>query len=126
MRILSPTTLKEQERESLKLITKWGCDGSHQSQFKQKFANDADSDANLFQSSFVPLRLVSGCEGEKLIWENPTPSSSRFCRPIRFRFVKENTDVTEEEINYVKNSWKFCWMFSGISIFSKSLSPLST
>lgn len=104
MRILSPTTLKEQERESLKLITKWGCDGSHQSQFKQKFANDADSDANLFQSSFVPLRLVSGCEGEKLIWENPTPSSSRFCRPIRFRFVKENTDVTEEEINYVKNS----------------------
>lgn len=98
------TTLKEQERESLKLITKWGCDGSHQSQFKQKFANDADSDANLFQSSFVPLRLVSGCVGENLIWENPTPSSSRFCRPIRFRFVKENTDVTEEEINFVKNS----------------------
>lgn len=98
------TTLKTQERESLKLFSKWGCDGSQQSQFKQKFTNDADSDANIFQSCFVPLRLVSGSEGEKLVWENPTPSSPRFCRPIRFRFVKENTDVTEEEINYVKNS----------------------
>lgn len=100
------TTLKEQERESLKLISKWGCDGSQQSQFKQKFVNDADSDANIFQSSFVPLRLVSCCEGEKLVWENPTPSSPRFCRPIRFRFVKENTDITEEEISFVKNSSK--------------------
>lgn len=39
-----------------------------------------------------------------LLWQNPTPSFSRFCRPIRFRFVEENTDVAEEDINFIKNS----------------------
>jgi hypothetical protein len=40
---------------NLELISKWGCDGSQQSLFKQKFANEDSSDMYLFQSSFVPL-----------------------------------------------------------------------
>lgn len=32
-------TLKEQERMSLKLICKWGCDGSQQSRYKQKITS---------------------------------------------------------------------------------------
>lgn len=94
-------TLNAQERQTLKLICKWGCDGSQQSQFKQKLDNDLDSDMNIFQSCFVPLKLVCG---EKTIWENPTSSSPRFCRPIKFRFIRENTQVTEEEINQINNS----------------------
>ncbi|CAH0552735.1 unnamed protein product [Brassicogethes aeneus] len=86
-------TLKKHERDSLKLICKWGCDGSQQTQYKQKFENDANSDANIFQSCFVPLRLVCGENGAKIVWENPTPSSPRYCRPI-----------TEEEINYIGTS----------------------
>lgn len=99
-------TLKAEERYYLKIICKWGCDGSKQYQFKQKFENDGDSDSNIFQSCFVPLRLVCGKENEKILWENPTPSSPRYCRPIRFRFVKESTDVIEEEINHINNSVK--------------------
>lgn len=97
-------TLKEEECESITLISKWGCDGSQQSKFKQKHENDLDSDANLFQSCFVPLQLACGHDGKKVLWKNPTPSSPRFCRPIRFRFVKESNDVSKEEIEYIENS----------------------
>lgn len=98
------TTLKEQERECITIISKWGCDGSQQSQFKQKLESDADSDSNLFQSCFVPLQFVCGDNNEKVLWNNPTPSSPRFCRPIRFRFVKETADVIEEEIRHVESA----------------------
>lgn len=97
-------TLTEEERQGLKLICKWGCDGSQQSRYKQKMENDADSDANIFQSCFVPVRLVCGKDDQKVIWQNPKPSSPRFCRLIRFRFVKESNDITEEEIHHVKTA----------------------
>jgi hypothetical protein len=52
--------LSEEEKCNLELLLKWGCDGSQQTQFKQKFNEDMDtSDSNIFQSSFVPLRLRS-------------------------------------------------------------------
>lgn len=35
---------------SLQLIYKWGCDGLQQSQYKQKFENNCDSDTNIFQN----------------------------------------------------------------------------
>lgn len=95
--------LDEEERRSLLIMCKWGCDGAQQAQFKQKFECDSDSDANLFQSSFVPLRLICSTN-DKVLWQNPTPSSPRYCRPIRIRFIKETKDVTNEEINYVKNA----------------------
>lgn len=98
------STVKEQDRRTLKLFCKWGCDGSQQAQFKQKLEHEGDSDGNIFQSCFVPLRLVCGKNNEKVLWQNPTPSSPRFCRPIRFRFIKETNDVTIEEINFVQNS----------------------
>ncbi|XP_050309049.1 uncharacterized protein LOC126745321 [Anthonomus grandis grandis] len=90
-------TLGEEERNALELICKWGCDGEQQAQFKQKFVCDSDTDANVFQSSLVPLRLICSLNG-KILWQNPTPSSPRYCRPIRLRFIKETADVTREEI----------------------------
>ncbi|CAH1100332.1 unnamed protein product [Psylliodes chrysocephalus] len=89
-------SLKEQERDNLKIVCEWGCDGSQQSKFKQKFENVTDSNENMFQSYFVPLRLVCGND-KKIVWANPTSPFPRYCRPIRFRFVKETTDITEEE-----------------------------
>lgn len=44
------STVKEQEREILNLISNLGCDGSEQSQFKQIFVNDIDTNANIFQN----------------------------------------------------------------------------
>lgn len=91
-------------KHNLELITKWGCDGSQQSQFKQKFQNISDSDANIFQSSCVPLKLLANVDGKtKTIWQNPTPSSTRFCRPIRICFLHETADITVQEIKYVED-----------------------
>ncbi|CAG9760196.1 unnamed protein product [Ceutorhynchus assimilis] len=96
-------SLGQEERKSLLLICKWGCDGSQQAQFKQKFESETGSDTNIFQSSFVPLQLI--CEvNKKIIWQNPTPSSPRYCRPIRIRFVKESVNTTKEEISYVEEA----------------------
>lgn len=96
-------TLNEEERRTLIIICKWGCDGSQQAQYKQKFQNDSDSDTNIFQCSFVPLQLACGTNN-KIIWQNPTPSSPRYCRPMRIRFVKESADIINEEINYIKTA----------------------
>lgn len=100
-------TLTTSEGASMVLFTKWGCDGSKQTQIMQKFEDISDSDSNIFQSSMVPLRLV--CKtNNRVIWQNPTPSSPRYCRPIRIRFVKESSDITRNEIRYKKiksNYW---------------------
>lgn len=101
-------TLSEFEKKHLKLISKWGCDGSHQTTFKQKFTNTDDTDANVFLSSLVPVRLCVCVNGDtkKIVWQNPVPSSVRYCRPIRARFVHETKDVTKDEIEYVENQAK--------------------
>ncbi|XP_055842460.1 uncharacterized protein LOC129909398, partial [Episyrphus balteatus] len=49
----------EEELKNLELISKWGCDGSHQSAYQQKFQDSTQDDSNIFQSSLVPLRLQS-------------------------------------------------------------------
>lgn len=94
------SNLSEEELGSLELIYKWGCDGSQQSQFKQKMQNEDYSDSNIFQSCLVPLQLKIG---KKIVWQNPTPSSPRYCRPIRIRFAKESTDLTNEEIECISS-----------------------
>lgn len=101
-------TLSENEKENLILISKWGCDGSHQTQFKQKFVDTLNDDANMFLSSLVPVRLIVSIDGEtkKNVWQNPVPSSVRFCRPIRARFVHETKDITKEEISFIENQEK--------------------
>ncbi|KAH9632262.1 hypothetical protein HF086_002897 [Spodoptera exigua] len=85
---------------SFTLISKWGCDGSSgHSAYKQRFENSEDTDEFLFVYSFVPLRLID--EGNNIIWQNPRPSSTIFCRPIKFIFVKETMEMTKIETNKV-------------------------
>ncbi|KAF2880792.1 hypothetical protein ILUMI_25380 [Ignelater luminosus] len=97
----------QEEMEYMELITKWGCDDSQQSQFQQTFFDISSDDSNIFQSSLVPLRLqVNIRSHKKILWQNPTPSSTRFCRPIRIRFLHEIVDITKEEIKYVEDQAK--------------------
>ena len=98
-------TISDEERCAFILRCKWGCDGSQQAQYKQKFENDSYSDAYIFQSSFVPLQLICSINN-KIIWQNRTPSSPRYCRPMRIRFVKESAEIITEEIDYIKNALK--------------------
>lgn len=84
-------------RSSFILLSKWGCDGSSgHSTYKQRFENPNATDEFLFVYSLVPLRLF---DGETVIWQNPRPSSTLYCRPIKFIFAKETSEFTREETN---------------------------
>lgn len=55
----------------------------------------------------MPLRPICNIGYQnKIIWQNPVPSSPRYCRPIRIRFVHETKDITNEEISYIENQIK--------------------
>lgn len=91
---------------NLTLIGKWGCDGSSgHSEYKQKFKNEAFSDASIFFTSFVPLQLVYVdivTNNTIVVWKNPRPSSPRFCRPIDLRYEKESVDLTKKVVDNVQ------------------------
>lgn len=79
-------------KSNLKLISKWGYDGaSGQSHYKQK--SDFD-DASVFLVSLVPIKLLSD---DIVVWENDRPSSTFYCRPIMFKFMKETKESAERE-----------------------------
>lgn len=56
---------------------------------------------DLFCTCLVPLILVEK-ESQKVIWKNETPNSSRFCRPVRINFVKEDTKLSLLEYENLK------------------------
>jgi len=89
------------------MLYKWGCDGSSvQSQYRQHFNDDSlITDGTMFMFSIVPLKLWSHFEvndvenNYKVIWTNPSPSSTKFFRPIKYMFKKETNESTKEEVN---------------------------
>lgn len=69
---------------NLKLTSKWGFDGSSaQSNYKQKSEMAEFDDSSVFMTSLVPLKLEAG---NVVIWSNPKPSSTFYCRPVKFQF----------------------------------------
>lgn len=100
--------------EEFVLDGKWEMDGaSGQQTFKQRWAlNDSEietelgkfpseeiSDKSVFMISFVQLQITS--KNNKVMWINNRPSSVRYCRPIKFTFIKE-ISTTLQEYNYYK------------------------
>ncbi|XP_043468422.1 uncharacterized protein LOC122502436 [Leptopilina heterotoma] len=61
--------------KNLRLVCKWGCDGSSgQSEYKQQFSSPDSSDSHMFLTSLVPLRIVGFDENLKkdvIIWKKP-------------------------------------------------------
>ena len=83
----------------LTLYCKWGMDGSSgHSQYKQAGVRHDDQ---MFVTTLVPLRLQT--ERCVVVWNNATPSSTRFCRPIRLQLAKETKDLTELELQRVRS-----------------------
>lgn len=114
-RLMQLATVNDNDRDLyyLTLVVKWGCDGaSGQSNYKQKFSNSSHNDSSIFLCSLVPVKMYDESTGA-IQWQNPVPSSSRFCRPISFRFEKENkalTSSTIEGINQeINNLRPFVW-----------------
>jgi hypothetical protein len=79
----------------LKLTSKWGFDSSSaQSNYKQRSEMADFDDSSVFMTSLVSLKL----EAENVvIWNNPKPSSTFYCRPIKFQFPKETTAFVKQE-----------------------------
>jgi len=95
--------------EKLYLISKWGCDGSsQQSEYKQVFNSECDSDSSIYFTSVVPLQLVSGdIDGPNkiILRQNPRPSSPRYCRPIKIQFIRDRRHNFPRLKNFILKSW---------------------
>lgn len=92
-----------QNAEDLTFLMKWGCDGAQQSRYKQKFSSEDESDASLFSFSLVPIQLYGQINDlKKILWQNPAPSSSRYCRPIKLIFAKESADFILTEVKSIE------------------------
>lgn len=108
------------------LLCKWGCDGtSGQSTFKQKFSNDNGkvTDSSIFYTSLVLLQLhliMNETNEKKIVWQNPRPSSSKYCRPIKIEFLHETAESMRSEIENIKEQEKklvsYQYIIDGINI----------
>lgn len=95
--------LSNEETANMKLLSKWGCDGSGgQSRYKQSFSEKDVFDTDMFLTSLVPLQIIS-CINEKIIWENSKANSTRYCHLIRFQFKKETPELIRSERIYIEN-----------------------
>ncbi|GBM39141.1 hypothetical protein AVEN_262463-1 [Araneus ventricosus] len=75
--------------DATEVIMKWGCDGSEQNRYKQKFSEENLSDESLFSICVVPLQIHSCKDDSKsVIWKIPVPSSTKYCRAFKFIFTK--------------------------------------
>lgn len=100
--ILGEVLKMSNKTKNYSLIYKWGCDGSSgHSLYKQKFDNIEDTDEHMFIISIVPIRLVSDCTSH-IIWQNPRPSSPRFCRIIKFIYKKETDELIRNECGNIE------------------------
>lgn len=87
--------------DQLCLYSKWGFDGSSgHSSYKQAFHGSDASDSAVFITCVVPIRLVCGT---KIIWQNPSPASTVYCRPLKIQFKKESTELSIAEKTRVEN-----------------------
>lgn len=84
-------TLTNKILSNVTLISKWGMDGTTQPSSQQTFADKPFDDSHIFISSIVPIRMESH---GTIIWQNPRPSSTRYCRPIEFKLEKEIDELT--------------------------------
>ena len=86
--------------------TKVGSDGtSGLSVYKLPSNINRKDEASVFLTSIVPMKIYAICKNRQkiLIWKNPKPSSTRYCRPVKIHFTKETKKVAEEENNRLED-----------------------
>lgn len=91
------------ENTTFDIIIKWGYDRSEQNRYKQKFSEEHFTDESLFSIFMVSIQIYCGTDDSRtIIWKNPAPSSTRYCRPIKFLFAKESADLITTEVNKIR------------------------
>ena len=104
-RILENVEIACQPYSTLTMIHKVGFDGSTgQSVYKQVTSEDCERaevsrEESLFLTCLVPLEIKIK-ENSQSVWRNDRPSSTLWCRPVRFRYIKESSAVLLEEMEY--------------------------
>lgn len=89
---------------TVELFSKWGCDGSSgQSEYKQS-TSEVFSDKQIFMVSMVPLEMrnLQAVQSSDPLWKNPRPSSTKYCRPLLFKYCKETKETIQNEVDIVK------------------------
>ena len=111
---------KIKEGDVLSLVSKVGFDGcTGQSVYKQLTSEESELASIAREESLFSLQ-VRNQDGE-VVWTNPKPSSTLYCRPIRFQYTKEDADTVAEEAAYIKDAKKNLvpTMLEGFSIKHK-------
>ena len=96
--------------EKISLYGKIGFDGSSgQSIYKQRntgMDRDLSDEGSVFMSCYVPIQLFALDTRQKriVLWQNPKTSSTSYCRPVRFSFVKETIDILIKEEDFLMNA----------------------
>lgn len=91
--------------KELVLLSKWGFDSSTgQSVYNQVTTQNTEgvAEKSLFVVSVVPVKMYFKNNPNKIIWKNPTPSSTRFCRQKSFEYMKETDEVTRAKKNSIQ------------------------
>ena len=56
--------------------------------------------------AFVSLMLIDK-SSKTVAGKNPSPSSSLYCRPLKFLFSKENENLVKQEYNEFENNFQY-------------------
>ena len=88
------------EQLNLQLTCKWGFDGATtQSTYKHGGTSSAEADSQVLFTSMVPLQLAEiNSDTSRVIWNNRTPSSGRFARPLKLENAKETAERSKAEL----------------------------
>lgn len=99
------------EINEFRLICKVGFDGTTGlSIYKQKRSDNQERnlvyESCFFVTCMVPLQISGQTEDneEVIVWKNDTPSSPFYCRPVRFNYINETSEVLVEEVKYLKEA----------------------
>lgn len=100
--------IPQNEKGFLRFLAKWGCDGaSGHSKYNQNFSDKALSDESIFMISMVPLKLeIKTSFGWEIVWKNERPSSTKFCRPIKFEYASETPEKIRSDVNDINEQIK--------------------
>ena len=74
--------------------------------YKQLVSEDSELgrhavEQSLFLTCLVPVQIRNKVTGE-VVWNNPRPSSTLYCRPIHFQYCKETIDVVTQESQFFR------------------------
>jgi hypothetical protein len=121
-RILQIVDMGSHTIQKATLVFKYGCDGCSghpeyyqsplpNSEVEQEDSDDDDSnqlppsDSYLFLFTAVPLQLIGETENgaEIVLWKNSRPSSTKYCRPMKFLYLKETLKDIQVEVQKVQS-----------------------